>query len=269
MKTKNILITIVAASTALTSCNNADNVIRTVESPSFTTSVTRMDGTKFEENDEVGIYMLDAGNAAVKDSKRYIVEGGGTTLKATEDGALKYPRKGAVDFRAFYPYAKLENGIYEINLLTNPVDLLYAIAKNKTCEDKSIPLAFDHKLARLSFTVITDDNVEDKEVKLQVRTFVDGTFNVLDGTIKAGTTQEVLEVKDNKVIVVPSEKASLIVSCDGITREVAINHAITSGKSIKIPVNIKGLDLTVSTGLIKVTPWEDESGSNVDVDLNN
>lgn len=270
MKTKNILITIVVASMALISCNNTDDVVRTVESPSFTTSVTRMTGTEFEENDEVGIYMLEAGTATAKDNKKYIVEAGGTTLKATDAGALKYPRKDAVDFRAFYPYAQLENDTYKIDLANTPVDLLYAVAENKTFDkDKEVALAFDHKLARLSFTVTKDNNAKGKEVKLQVRATVDGTFNVLDGTLTAGHTQDVLDVKDNKVIVVPSsDNISLIVTCDGVTKDVAITHSITSGKNINIPVNIKGFDLTVNTGAIKVSPWEDQTGSDVDVDLN-
>ena len=268
MKTKNILVTIAAAAMALTSCNNTGETITIVESPSFTTSVTRMNGTQFEKNDEVGIYMLDAGTATAKDSKKYIVEAGGTTLKATEDGELKYPRKGAVDFRAYYPYAQLDNGIYNINLSTKPVDLLYAVAEKKTYEDESVALTFNHKLARLSFTVQKDSNAEGKDVKLQVKVIVDGTFNVLDGTLNAGQTQDVLDVKDNKVIVVPSDNISLIVTCDEVTKEVKINNKITSGKNTNITVNIKGLDLTVNTGAIKVSPWEDETGTDMDVNLN-
>lgn len=84
-----------------------------------------------------------------------------------------WPNEGFVDFYAFAPHSDvpiLENPNNEANSTyiyfpsyINPVDLVWANAKDRTKTDKPVKFTFNHALARLGFD-ITANNLNDGEV---------------------------------------------------------------------------------------------------------
>ena len=73
----------------------------------FTTAIqSRVSGNTWNANDEVGIYMMNAGSgieAATAQNKKYIAQTNGTLTAAPGNG-IYLPESGNVDFIAYYHY---------------------------------------------------------------------------------------------------------------------------------------------------------------------
>ena len=82
-----------------------------------------------------------------------------------------WPSEGSVDFYAFAPYSdqpKLNN--FEIDFPSNmsPIDLVYANAENQKKADNPVKFTFRHALARLSFDITANQDLEENGAVITV-----------------------------------------------------------------------------------------------------
>lgn len=114
MKISNLLYMGALSTLALMSCTNNDDNSEWYGSEGivFTTAIqSRVSGNTWNANDEVGIYMMNAGSgieAATAQNKKYIAQTNGTLTAAPGNG-IYLPESGNVDFIAYYPYTRWRN----------------------------------------------------------------------------------------------------------------------------------------------------------------
>ena len=115
MKISNLLYMGALSTLALVSCTNNDDNSEWYGSEGivFTTAIqSRVSGNTWNANDEVGIYMMNAGgtiDAATAQNKKYIAQTNGTLTAASGNG-IYLPESGSVDFIAYYPYTTSVSG---------------------------------------------------------------------------------------------------------------------------------------------------------------
>ncbi len=123
----------------------------------FSTSVhdTRLVGSQWQEGDCIGVYM-NCGSTQLAENTPYATDGDGHFYAASDP--LYYPEDGTpVDFVSYHPYSDaVEDGLYPVDLLDAPVDLLYS--NNATGYTDGTPqLQFRHQLSKLVFMVTHAD----------------------------------------------------------------------------------------------------------------
>lgn len=107
MKISNLLYTGALSTLALMSCTNNDDHSDWYGSEGivFTTTIqSRISDNVWNANDEVGIYMMNAGSgieAATAQNKKYIAQTNGTLTAASGNG-IYLPESGSVDFIAYF-----------------------------------------------------------------------------------------------------------------------------------------------------------------------
>ena len=123
---------------------------------------TRAQGTSWDADDEIGIFMVptggEVGDGCLADNVKHVHEGGGEFTVGDGHDALFFPKDGeAVDFVAYYPYSDaLDDYKYAIDVSDQSnhaaIDVLYS--DNATNLQSGKPtLQFDHALTRLIFNV--------------------------------------------------------------------------------------------------------------------
>ncbi|WP_373827979.1 fimbrillin family protein, partial [Bacteroides heparinolyticus] len=189
-------------------------------------ATTKVTGNLFEKGDQMGL-IATTSSSSIK-GKRYI---NNLPLEYTE-GSTLVPKKTVfypegdvpLNFISYYPYQA--EGVPE-GTSTLPVsvqtdqsneknrsqsDFLVATAKNITGKNKTVALEFQHKLAKLTITLIPDtDNTAGNLLKANPRIIAtgfktsadynleDGTFANLEGTKDIIASGEWI-VKDNKLV---------------------------------------------------------------------
>ena len=161
----------------------------------------RMSGNEWEENDEIGVYMLDENTTDVVEEKANVTfvaqaDGAMGTFKA-KDLKIYYPDNGAkVRFMSYYPYqSSVANGVYLVDVSNqasqSDIDLLYSFEKDafysKGTTSKTVSLSFNHCLTKLKVNVksgegLTEEDLEDLQVTFSgLHTQVE--FNLLTGLL--------------------------------------------------------------------------------------
>ena len=165
-----------------------------------TTPTTKVVGSTWEENDIIGVYMLEEGlNVVVAGVGNIPYDtpiGGETGSFTASDQVIYFPDNGdKVRFMAYYPYREtITSYIYPVNVsdqrVQKNIDLLYSINEtplDKTTPDKKVPLVFDHQLTKIIVHVKAGeglDNVDLAKIKIYftgLNTTAD--FTLMDGTL--------------------------------------------------------------------------------------
>ena len=159
---------------------------------------TRAFDNQWEDNDQIGIFMLNSGQSTVADDYAnvpYFVASGGTGGKAFSpiSEIIYLPTDGGKrDFIAYYPYSadKVTNGVYNIDLATQDpqkdIDFMLAgKVTDKSRTDASVSFQFAHKLVKIVMDIkpgkgVTADDLKNITVSLTGQPTV-GTFDVLNG----------------------------------------------------------------------------------------
>lgn len=216
MKTFAAIIVAVLLSAAITTgCSNERAVNPKPQPINFSAKIddrhqTRVEGTNWEANDAIGIFMFASGERKTETTESESANTGGKTLlkgnvkhihtqnggfrAATTEDALFYPADGGpVDFVAYYPFkAGLTDNKYPIDLSDqnrlSEIDLLYSNNAQKA-QQKAPSLHFGHVLCRLDLAIATTDEGVDLD-GLQVRisgAANRGTFDLSSGVLTAET----------------------------------------------------------------------------------
>ena len=199
MKISNLLYMGALSTLALMSCTNNDDNSEWYGSEGivFTTAIqSRVSGNTWNANDEVGIYMMNAGSgieAATAQNKKYIAQTNGTLTAAPGNG-IYLPESGKVDFIAYYPYTTSVSGnklAVNVSDQSNPaaIDLIYSNGTKGVAATTATPisLGFTHQLTKVTLNVTKDETIETLNgLGVNIKGIsTEGEFNLADGTLTA------------------------------------------------------------------------------------
>ena len=199
MKISNLLYMGALSTLALMSCTNNDDNSEWYGSEGivFTTAIqSRVSGNTWNANDEVGIYMMNAGSgieAATAQNKKYIAQTNGTLTAAPGNG-IYLPESGNVDFIAYYPYTTSVSGnklAVNVSDQSNPaaIDLIYSNGTKEVAATTAttIKLEFTHQLTKVTLNVTKDETIETLNgLGVNIKGIsTEGEFNLADGTLTA------------------------------------------------------------------------------------
>lgn len=176
---------------ALSACQKENNEIgySDIEEPvsvSFSSQISRVDGTLWELNDEVGISATDGSDVDYVNVK-YLSDVSGNFSVPQEGEPICYKNQNAMSFTAYYPYSSTVSD----NLITR--NTLY---DNKKCNflwDKvenveylttpSVNFTFDHSMAELRVELTYPEGTDvDAYKNVTVKGLQhEGTFNITNG----------------------------------------------------------------------------------------
>ena len=199
MKISNLLYMGALSTLALMSCTNNDDNSEWYGSEGivFTTAIqSRVSGNTWNANDEVGIYMMNAGSgieAATAQNKKYIAQTNGTLTAAPGNG-IYLPESGNVDFIAYYPYTTSVSGnklAVNVSDQSNPaaIDLIYSNGTKGVAATTATPisLGFTHQLTKVTLNVTKDETIETLNgLGVNIKGIsTEGEFNLANGTLTA------------------------------------------------------------------------------------
>ncbi|MDR0894893.1 MAG: fimbrillin family protein [Prevotellaceae bacterium] len=284
MKTKSFLLA-AACLMGMSACtsdeikmpaNGDEPVVVKFSTPTATTRLSEA-GTKWDQGDEIGIFMVKHGTTTLTDENvlnfKYVIkELAAANVEAGFDPAgndiAYYPVDGTyVDFIAYSPYNFNGNtitslGKYPVNVggtqaTQEPYDLLYVNSgKDETGYNKeytgSIPLTFAHQLVKLVITVKGSAGVDiSKLTKVSINGLnTKADFNLANGTLDNITTP---------ASIIPTQITKLTATTDWVYEAILLPTAATGiTAATEVIFTVDGADYTwelidnfATTGFIK------------------
>lgn len=132
--------------------------------------MTRAADDHWDDNDAIGVYMVNAENGIVGDVSNYrytVVKGGqnGTFIPADENNTAYFPEDGtAVNVVAYYPQGEVVDNKLSLDLANQDnqpkIDLMSAKAENASKSSPTVNLGFKHRLTKLFFKIEGDVNTD-------------------------------------------------------------------------------------------------------------
>lgn len=301
MKISNLLYMGALSTLALMSCTNNDDNSEWYGSEGivFTTAIqSRVSGNTWNANDEVGIYMMNAGSgieAATAQNKKYIAQTNGTLTAAPGNG-IYLPESGNVDFIAYYPYTTSVSGnklAVNVSDQSNPaaIDLIYSNGTKGVAATTAttISLGFTHQLTKVTLNVTKDETIETLNgLGVNIKGIsTEGEFNLADGilTATAGTNnKDVAMYIDAQgttatatAIILPTAASTdqtslnLTFNLNGQSFTHTISGASIFEKGTNVSFNAK-LSINngkpvVTVGNATISNWTEKPGGDINVDF--
>lgn len=299
MKISNLLYMGALSTLALVSCTNNDDNSEWYGSEGivFTTAIqSRVSGNTWNANDEVGIYMMNAGgtiDAATAQNKKYIAQTNGTLTAASGNG-IYLPESGSVDFIAYYPYTTSVSGNkIAVNLSDQSkpaaIDLIYSNGTKGVAATTSsnISLTFTHKLSKMTINVSKDATIETLNgLTIDMNGIsTEGEFNLGNGTLTAttGTNQKDVAMNVNAegttatAIILPTAASTdqtavtLKFNLAGKSYTYTLTDAsiFEEGKNVTFNANlsINNGKPVVTVGTATIEDWTEKPGGDINVDF--
>jgi len=286
---------------ALMSCTNNDDNSEWYGSEGivFTTAIqSRVSGNTWNANDEVGIYMMNAGSgieAATAQNKKYIAQTNGTLTAAPGNG-IYLPESGNVDFIAYYPYTTSVSGnklAVNVSDQSNPaaIDLIYSNGTKGVAATTSttISLGFTHQLTKVTLNVTKDETIETLNgLGVNIKGIsTEGEFNLADGTLTAtagtnnkdvamyidaqGTTATATAIILPTAASTDQTSLNLTFNLNGQSFTHTISNASIFEKGTNVSFNAK-LSINngkpvVTVGNATINNWTEKPGGDINVDF--
>lgn len=299
MKISNLLYMGALSTLALVSCTNNDDNSEWYGSEGivFTTAIqSRVSGNTWNANDEVGIYMMNAGgtiDAATAQNKKYIAQTNGTLTAASGNG-IYLPESGRVDFIAYYPYTTSVSGnkiAVNVSDQSKPaaIDLIYSNGTKGVAATTSsnISLTFTHKLSKMTINVSKDATIETLNgLTIDMNGIsTEGEFNLGNGTLTAtaGTNQKDVAMNVNAegttatAIILPTAASTdqtavtLKFNLAGKSYTYTLTDAsiFEEGKNVTFNANlsINNGKPVVTVGTATIEDWTEKPGGDINVDF--
>lgn len=301
MKISNLLYMGALSTLALVSCTNNDDNSEWYGSEGivFTTAIqSRVSGNTWNANDEVGIYMMNAGSgieAATAQNKKYIAQTNGTLTAAPGNG-IYLPESGNVDFIAYYPYTTSVSGnklAVNVSDQSNPaaIDLIYSNGTKGVAATTSttIKLGFTHQLTKVTLNVTKDETIETLNgLGVNIKGIsTEGEFNLADGTLTAtagtnnkdvamyidaqGTTATATAIILPTAASTDQTSLNLTFNLNGQSFTHTISDASIFEKGTNVSFNAK-LSINngkpvVTVGNATISNWTEKPGGDINVDF--
>lgn len=301
MKISNLLYMGALSTLALMSCTNNDDNSEWYGSEGivFTTAIqSRVSGNTWNANDEVGIYMMNAGSgieAATAQNKKYIAQTNGTLTAAPGNG-IYLPESGSVDFIAYYPYTTSVSGnkiAVNVSDQSKPaaIDLIYSNGTKgiEATTATTISLAFTHQLTKLTLNVTKDATVETLSgLNVAMKGIsTEGEFNLADGTLTAtagtnnkdvamyidaqGTTATATAIILPTAASTDQTSLNLTFNLNGqsFTHTISDASIFEKGKNVSFNANlsINNGKPVVTIGAATIEDWGEKLGGDINVDF--
>lgn len=301
MKISNLLYMGALSTLALMSCTNNDDNSEWYGSEGivFTTAIqSRVSGNTWNANDEVGIYMMNAGSgieAAIAQNKKYIAQTNGTLTAAPGNG-IYLPESGNVDFIAYYPYTTSVSGnklAVNVSDQSNPaaIDLIYSNGTKGVAATTAttISLGFTHQLTKVTLNVTKDETIETLNgLGVNIKGIsTEGEFNLADGTLTAtagtnnkdvamyidaqGTTATATAIILPTAASTDQTSLNLTFNLNGQSFTHTISDASIFEKGTNVSFNAK-LSINngkpvVTVGNATISNWTEKPGGDINVDF--
>lgn len=301
MKISNLLYMGALSTLALMSCTNNDDNSEWYGSEGivFTTAIqSRVSGNTWNANDEVGIYMMNAGSgieAATAQNKKYIAQTNGTLTAAPGNG-IYLPESGNVDFIAYYPYTTSVSGnklAVNVSDQSNPaaIDLIYSNGTKGVAATTAttISLGFTHQLTKVTLNVTKDETIETLNgLGVNIKgVSTEGEFNLADGTLTAtagtnnkdvamyidaqGTTATATAIILPTAASTDQTSLNLTFNLNGqsFTHTISDASIFEKGKNVSFNANlsINNGKPVVTIGAATIEDWGEKLGGDINVDF--
>lgn len=301
MKISNLLYMGALSTLALMSCTNNDDNSEWYGSEGivFTTAIqSRVSGNTWNANDEVGIYMMNAGSgieAATAQNKKYIAQTNGTLTAAPGNG-IYLPESGSVDFIAYYPYTTSVSGnkiAVNVSDQSKPaaIDLIYSNGTKGVAATTSttIKLGFTHQLTKVTLNVTKDGTIETLNgLGVNIKGIsTEGEFNLADGTLTAtagtnnkdvamyidaqGTTATATAIILPTAASTDQTSLNLTFNLNGqsFTHTISDASIFEKGKNVSFNANlsINNGKPVVTIGAATIEDWGEKLGGDINVDF--
>lgn len=301
MKISNLLYMGALSTLALMSCTNNDDNSEWYGSEGivFTTAIqSRVSGNTWNANDEVGIYMMNAGSgieAATAQNKKYIAQTNGTLTAAPGNG-IYLPESGNVDFIAYYPYTTSVSGnklAVNVSDQSNPaaIDLIYSNGTKGVAATTAttISLGFTHQLTKVTLNVTKDGTIETLNgLGVNIKGIsTEGEFNLADGTLTAtagtnnkdvamyidaqGTTATATAIILPTAASTDQTSLNLTFNLNGqsFTHTISDASIFEKGKNVSFNANlsINNGKPVVTIGSATIEDWGEKLGGDINVDF--
>lgn len=303
MKISNLLYMGALSTLTLMSCTNNDDNSEWYGSEGivFTTAIqSRVSGNTWNANDEVGIYMMNAGSgieAATAQNKKYIAQTNGTLTAAPGNG-IYLPESGNVDFIAYYPYTTSVSGnklAVNVSDQSNPaaIDLIYSNGTKGVAATTAttISLGFTHQLTKVTLNVTKDETIETLNgLGVNIKGIsTEGEFNLADGTLTAtaGTNNKDVAMYIDAQGTTATATAIILPTATTSTDQTSLNltfnlngqsftHTISDASIFEKGTNVSfNANLSINNGKPVVTvgnatisKWTEKPSGNINVDFN-
>ena len=301
MKISNLLYMGALSTLTLMSCTNNDDNSEWYGSEGivFTTAIqSRVSGNTWNANDEVGIYMMNAGSgieAATAQNKKYIAQTNGTLTAAPGNG-IYLPESGNVDFIAYYPYTTSVSGnklAVNVSDQSNPaaIDLIYSNGTKGVAATTAttISLGFTHQLTKVTLNVTKDETIETLNgLGVNIKGIsTEGEFNLADGTLTAtagtnnkdvamyidaqGTTATATAIILPTAASTDQTSLNLTFNLNGQSFTHTISDASIFEKGTNVSFNanlsINNGKPVVTVGNATISNWTEKPGGDINVDF--
>lgn len=301
MKISNLLYMGALSTLTLMSCTNNDDNSEWYGSEGivFTTAIqSRVSGNTWNANDEVGIYMMNAGSgieAATAQNKKYIAQTNGTLTAAPGNG-IYLPESGNVDFIAYYPYTTSVSGnklAVNVSDQSNPaaIDLIYSNGTKGVAATTSttISLGFTHQLTKVTLNVTKDETIETLNgLGVNIKGIsTEGEFNLANGTLTAtagtnnkdvamyidaqGTTATATAIILPTAASTDQTSLNLTFNLNGQSFTHTISDASIFEKGTNVSFNaklsIKNGKPVVTVGNATISKWTEKPSGDINVDF--
>lgn len=271
----------------LSGCNKDEDLNNAgTNGVSFTSYMigSRATDTAWEPNDEIGVYMQNAGSEGYANVNVKYANSEADCNKFTSTSPITYPEggTGTVSFMAVYPYnGDIADGNYTFTLADGDLsenDIMYASAPSIASGVTNVDLTFQHKLSKIILQLKDEQNnaVTGATVCIDNQC-VSGALNVADGTVSVAsdaTYTSVLTFAEGEngqyeVIVIPDEgregRSIVITTKEGNTYRCPIG-SIAFGNSQKytFPVSLQapassGGETIIDLGMgsLNIDDWDE------------
>lgn len=271
----------------LSGCNKDEDLNNAgTNGVSFTSYMigSRATDTAWEPNDEIGVYMQNAGSEGYANVNVKYANSEADCNQFTSTSSITYPEggTGTVNFMAVYPYnGNITDGNYTFTLADGDLsknDIMYASAPSIASGVTNVDLTFQHKLSKIILQLKDEQNnaVTGATVRIDNQC-VNGVLNVADGTVSVAgnaTYTSVLTFAEGEngqyeVIVIPDEgregRSIVITTTEGKTYRCPVG-SIAFGNSQKytFPVSLQapassGGETIINLGMgsLNIDDWID------------
>lgn len=270
----------------LSGCNKDEDLNNAgTNGVSFTSYMigSRATDTAWEPNDEIGVYMQNAGSEGYANVNVKYANSETDNNKFTSASPIIYSGgTGTVNFMAVYPYNEnITDGSYTFTLADGDLsknDIMYASAPSIASGVTNVDLTFQHKLSKIILQLRDDQNnaVTGATVRIDNQC-VNGVLNVADGVVSVAadatyTSELTFAEGENgqyEVIVIPDEgregRSIVITTTEGNTYRCPIG-SIAFGNSQKytFPVSLQApassggeTIINLDMGSLKIDDWDE------------
>lgn len=271
----------------LSGCNKDEDLNNAgTNGVSFTSYMigSRATDTAWEPNDEIGVYMQNAGSEGYANVNVKYANSEADCNKFTSTSPITYPEggTGTVNFMAVYPYnGDIADGNYTFTLADGDLsknDIMYAATPSIDSGVTNVSLTFQHKLSKIILQLKDEQNnaVTGATVRIDNQC-VSGALNVADGTVSVASdatyTSELTfaegENGQYEVIVIPDEgregRSIVITTTGGKTYRCPVG-SIAFGNSQKytFPVSLQApassggeTIINLEMGSLNIDDWDE------------